>query len=72
MTAPTQTTFIIHIWWETLSPTQRCWRGRVQHVLSGETFSFQEPSALWRFIEHWGGKPTTPPICQIQQKQMKG
>lgn len=55
MKPPSRETFIIHIWWEAPCADNRQWHGQVQHVLSGETFSFQEPSALWRFIDHWRG-----------------
>jgi len=67
MASTTQITFIVHIWWEDESLRQRRWRGQVQHIPSGETFSFQEPNALWHFIEHWSGIPTREGAYPLQQ-----
>jgi len=72
MAPPRQTTFIIHIWWEQETPTQLAWRGRVQHVLSGESIGFREPELLWRFLDHWSCSPGQPAGGYIQPKQTKG
>jgi hypothetical protein len=46
--------FIVRIWWEpglTLSDGRPLWRGRVQHVASGQTLVFQALDDLLRFIQ---------------------
>jgi hypothetical protein len=46
--------FIVRIWWEpglTLSDGRPLWRGRVQHVASGQTLVFQSLGDLLRFIQ---------------------
>jgi len=45
--------FVVRIWWESdsLRPGGRpLWRGRVQHVTSGEYVVFQSLGELMRFI----------------------
>ena len=46
--------FIVRIWWEpglTLSDGRPLWRGRVQHVASGQTLVFQSLGDLLCFIQ---------------------
>ena len=46
--------FIVRIWWEpglTLPDGRPLWRGRVQHVASGQTLAFQSLDDLLRFIQ---------------------
>jgi len=46
--------FIVRIWWGpglTLSDGRPLWRGRVQHVASGQTLVFQALDDLLRFIQ---------------------
>lgn len=71
MTKPAQQTFILHLWWEQTTAVESGWRGRVQHVLSGETFYFQEPEKLWQFVHHWSGNPLSSPCCfKIQSEDV--
>lgn len=51
-----QNTFIVRFWWEDqgegLSRT-RGWRGRIEHVQSGEGMTFREAHQLLAFIEQF-------------------
>ncbi len=57
--SPTQShAFVVRIWWESdsLRPDNRpLWRGRVQHVTSGEYIVFQSLGELTRFIQKQTG-----------------
>jgi hypothetical protein len=45
-------TFIVRFWWELPAEGEaRCWRGRIQHVQSGDGLSFQDACTLLTFIE---------------------
>ncbi len=51
---PSQHTFVVRFWWEWEGEdTQRVrgWRGRIEHVQSGEGITFQEMRQLLAFIE---------------------
>jgi hypothetical protein len=51
-----QNTFVIRFWWEWQgegSGRTRNWRGRIEHVQSGEGISFRDRHQLLAFIEHF-------------------
>jgi len=57
----TGTTFVVHFWREWTGVESR-WRGRVEHVQSGQQASFLEIEDLLSFFERFGigggGPPT--------------
>ena len=51
-----QNTFVVRFWWEmsggeSNAPTR--WRGRVDHLRSGETVSFQDVKEMLAFMERF-------------------
>ena len=46
-------TFVLRFWREWSGPESR-WRGRVEHVESGQSVSFLEIEGLLRFLEQFG------------------
>lgn len=51
-----QNTFVIRFWWEWHpedSDRTRIWRGRIEHVQSGEGMTFREARQLLAFIERF-------------------
>lgn len=66
-----QHTFVIRFWWEWDrgdSADQRVgWRGRIQHVQSGEGITFREMHQLLAFIEGFIAPLPLPPRDQTGQ-----
>ena len=61
----TQTTehrqaFVVRLWRE--SPDRSAWRGWVQHVATGETGYFTDPTGLLAFIETYTGPLAGPDV----------
>ena len=54
------TTFVVRFWRE-WSGTESRWRGRVEHVQSGQQASFLEIDDLLDFFEHFGIGGEDPP-----------
>jgi len=53
--------FTVRLWREELGDKQTELRGRVQHVISGETLAFREWVVLLSFLEaHMGQPPELP------------
>lgn len=53
---PPQNTFVVRFWWEwhgESSDPARGWRGRVEHVQSGEGTAFRDVCRLLAFIERF-------------------
>lgn len=51
-----QNTFVVRFWWEWQgegSDKTRGWRGRIEHVQSGEGITFREVRQLLAFIERF-------------------
>ncbi len=51
-----QNTFVVRFWWEWQgegSEKARSWRGRIEHVQSGERMTFSEARQLLAFIERF-------------------
>lgn len=43
--------FTLRVWWEAIGDNQKEWRGKVQHILTGETRYFRSWEALVEFLE---------------------
>jgi hypothetical protein len=52
--------FSLRLWCERLEDGRLEWRGRVQHVLSGERRYFRDPQALVEFMETYGVHLSNP------------
>lgn len=64
---PSQHTFIVRFWWEGEgmgTDWTKGWRGRVEHVQSGEGLSFTEMSQLFTFIQGFLHPLSSPPMDQ--------
>jgi hypothetical protein len=48
----TTVTFVLRFWRE-MNAGEARWRGRIEHVQSGEAVSFTEPEGLNNFIQHF-------------------
>ena len=65
-TAPTtaMVTFVVRFWSET-SPGEVRWRGRIEHVQSGQSTAFLDLDAMVRFLHRFGVdtdvRRSTPP-----------
>ena len=46
-------TFVLRFWRETTAGEER-WRGRIEHVQSGESIAFLDIDALLRFLRRFG------------------
>jgi hypothetical protein len=46
-------TFVLRFWRETSTGKVR-WRGRIEHVQSGESLAFLEFEAMLNFLRHFG------------------
>lgn len=60
-----QSTFIVRFWWEWQAedPDQTMvWRGRIEHVQSGEGMSFHDASQLFAFIKRFVTALSLPTI----------
>jgi hypothetical protein len=51
-TSSTSHLFLVRLWLEDLGAEQREWRGRVQHVLSGQVRYFREWAALETILKN--------------------
>ncbi len=49
----TSATFVVRFWREWAAGEPR-WRGRIEHVQSGQGASFLEIGGLLKFLEHFG------------------
>lgn len=49
-------TFIVRFWRE-VGAERACWRGRVQHVQSGEQAAFLDEDSLLAFLRRWVRMP---------------
>jgi len=50
-TGKASSSFIIRIWWESNEEANKTfWRGRAEHIQSGEVFYFETPEDLIRFM----------------------
>jgi len=48
---PTSFSFIVRIWWERANAEEKSfWRGRVENILSGEVFYFEDFDDLVSFL----------------------
>lgn len=45
--------FMVRLWTEDVGDGHREWRGKVQHVLSGEAIYFRDCAALVAFLSAW-------------------
>ena len=52
-TQPRSHLFTVRVWGEELTDDKREWRGKVQHVSSGEAFYFRHWSRLVEGLERW-------------------
>ena len=52
---PTVSTFVVRFWWEGMSAGPR-WRGRIEHVESGEALAFLDMDAMLGFLQRFGVK----------------
>lgn len=52
-TTTTMATFVVRFWRETTSGEVR-WRGKIEHVQSGEHAAFLEIEAMLSFLQHFG------------------
>ena len=55
-TGEPQNTFVVRFWWEWQgegSEPRRVWRGRVEHVQSGEGMTFRDLRQLLAFMERF-------------------
>jgi len=73
MTSPHQlhSSFLVRIWWEQSGDAddgRSFWRGRIQHVRSGETGYVQDLKGLLDFIERWTGDLSGPDETSIRLK----
>ena len=53
---PPQNTFVIRFWWELPKgepPHTRRWRGRIEHLQSGQTLAFDDTKQVLAFISHF-------------------
>jgi hypothetical protein len=50
---PAVSTFVLRFWRE-WSPGSGRWRGRIEHVPSGESAAFLDVRGMLRFLEHFG------------------
>lgn len=50
---PPQNTFIVRFWWEFGSESATRWRGRVEHLPSGEKAAFHDASQLLEFMQRF-------------------
>lgn len=48
--------FSVRVWREDLGENQHEWRGRVQHIASGEAFYFRQWSELVSLLAAWEEK----------------
>jgi hypothetical protein len=55
--SPPSHLFTVRLWLEELADGGSEWRGRVQHVLSGETRYFREWAALAAFLQDASQQP---------------
>lgn len=59
-----QNTFVVRFWWEWRgegSDRKMCWRGRIEHVQSGEGATFRETRGLLAFIGRFVAPLALPP-----------
>lgn len=59
-----QNTFVVRFWWEWQrgrADQPRGWRGRVEHIQSGEGMAFREVRELLAFIERFVAPLSSPP-----------
>ena len=45
-------TFVVRLWRE-IRAGRACWRGRIQHVQSGEQAAFVDEDGLLAFVRRW-------------------
>lgn len=60
---PPHNTFVIRLWWEWQTEDAHqgmTWRGRIDHVQSGEGLTFRDTRQLLAFIERFI-TPSSPP-----------
>lgn len=60
---PPQNTFVVRFWWEWQrgsADRARGWRGRIEHIQSGEGMTFRNVHELLTFIERFV-TPLSPP-----------
>lgn len=58
-----QNTFVVRFWWEWQagdSDGTMAWRGRIEHVQSGEGMTFRDSRQLLAFIERFVAPLSTP------------
>jgi hypothetical protein len=58
--------FVVRLWRE--SPDRPAWRGWVQHVATGETACFTDPTGLLAFIETYTGPLAGPVVGTTRLK----
>jgi len=59
--SPRPQLFTVRVWQEDRGDGQSEWRGKVQHLLSGETRYFREWQTLVAFIVEKAAAPSGPP-----------
>lgn len=42
--------FVLHLWPEAIAPQQHEWRGRVEHLESGEVYFFRDAATLYQVL----------------------
>lgn len=58
-----QNTFVIRFWWEwqgESSDRSRGWRGRIEHIQSGEGIAFRDMRQLLAFMERFVARGSSP------------
>ncbi|MBC7228304.1 MAG: hypothetical protein H5T61_13915 [Thermoflexales bacterium] len=70
-----QNTFVVRFWWERHgvdSDQTMDWRGRIEHVQSGEGVAFREVRELLAFIERFVAPLSSPPDEGVQAIRKEG
>ena len=62
----TTATFVVRFWREK-TVDEECWRGRIEHVQSGESAAFRELETLLSFLQRFG--ITLQDSVQLIQKE---
>jgi hypothetical protein len=61
---PPASTFVVRFWFER-SATAGRWRGRIEHVQSGEHIDFVDPERILAFVQGFGVMvPDQPSPCR--------
>ncbi len=63
-----QNTFVVRFWWEWRGEEAEQtpgWRGRVEHVQSGEGMAFREVSELLAFLQRFIAPLSSPPGDEV-------